>query len=92
MIKTRKIDRALNKKGFTKDSSKDHHYFYLIVEGRKTSVYTRMSHGESEISKNLESLMARQLYLSKEQFKNLVDCPMTEQDFLRHLRSENIIS
>jgi predicted RNA binding protein YcfA (HicA-like mRNA interferase family) len=72
----REVMASLEKKGFTKKEN-DHTFFHLWVDGKKTTVYTKVSHGEKEIHDNLLGAMARQLRLSKKQFLELVDCPLT---------------
>src|SRR6266550_4407388 len=86
----RDVMAGLEKKGFTKKEN-DHTFFHLWVEGKKTRVYTKVSHGENEIPDNLLGAMARQLVLNKKQFLELVDCPFTLDAYLTTLRSAGVI-
>lgn len=86
----RDVMSSLLSKGFVLREN-DHAFLHLYVDGKKTAIFTKISHGEKEIGDNLLSLMARQVKLSSKQFRNLVDCPMSEQDLIDHLRSSDAI-
>jgi hypothetical protein len=87
----RDVMAALEAKGFRKKEN-DHTFFHLWVEGRKTPVYTKVSHGEREIRDRLLGIMARQLKLSGKQFRELIECPLTAAEYIRLLRSGGHIS
>ena len=79
------VSTALCRKGFqTRDG--DHVYYYLYVDGKKTAVRTKISHGEKEIGDNLLSLMAKQVGLTKKLFGDLIDCPLTHDQYVKQLR------
>lgn len=72
-----KVESALLAKGFQKTET-DHHYFiYFTADGKKTTARTKTSHSQKmkDIADNLLSQMAKQCYLTKTEFLNLVDCP-----------------
>ena len=73
--KTRAILAALLSKGFIADDT-HHEMFWLVVDGKKTSVRTRISHGVAEYGDNLLALIARQIGLNNRELHSLVDCPM----------------
>jgi hypothetical protein len=73
--KTRAIRAALLSKGFIADDT-HHEMFWLVVDGKKTSVRTRISHGVAEYGDNLLALIARQIGLNNRGLYSLVDCPM----------------
>ncbi len=80
--KPREIRDGLQNKGFSV-SNADHKKYILFVKGTKTSVWTKVSHGsKSEIGDPLLSIMARQLRLRKSQFLDLIDCPLSQNDYL----------
>jgi len=79
------VDAALCHKGF-KSHDGDHVYYYLYVDGKKTAVRTKISHGEKEIDDNLLSLMARQVKLTKKLFGDLIDCPLSHDQYVKQLR------
>lgn len=79
--KVRDITNALNKKGF--ELSQTHHnYFILYVDGKKTSIRTRISHGKKEYGENLLQAMSKQLKLSRVLFDDLLDCPLSYNDYV----------
>jgi hypothetical protein len=79
--KTIDVLRGLTNQGF-RQSEGDHHYFtYFSLAGKKTAVFTKMSHSHKEIDVSLISLMARQCKVPKSSFENLVDCPLSQNDY-----------
>lgn len=83
-LKTDKIDKSLRKKGFVKEE-KDHHYYFYYHNGKKTAINTRTSHGKTEIGDTLIGLMAKQLFLEKEQFMRLVQCTLDAESYKKIL-------
>lgn len=88
--KTKDVCENLLKKGFQQRNGGDK-YFHLFVNGKKTPVFTFVSHGEKEIHDGLLGQMARQTKLVKREFLELVDCPMTEARYLELLRERGHI-
>ena len=82
--KVREVKRALKKKGFHEEE-RDHWYYFFYFNGKKTDIYTKISHGETEIATPFCSAMARQLRLNGSQFENFVDCDLTSEKYLKHL-------
>ena len=76
--KIKAIRAALMKKGFIADDT-HHEMFWLVVDGKKTSIRTRISHGAKEYGDELLALVARQVGLSKQELFRLIDCPMDGQ-------------
>lgn len=72
---------SLKKKGFREDSGDHIFLIYIREDGKTSSKRTKLSRGSHhhEVSDNLIGQMARQLGLTKRQFEDLVDCPMTRQ-------------
>jgi predicted RNA binding protein YcfA (HicA-like mRNA interferase family) len=85
--KARDVEAALKSKGFqdSKKKGRDHTYYFFHYNGKKTNIFTKISHGESEIHDKNCSSMAKQIKLDNTQFKNFVNCPLTEQDYLKIL-------
>jgi len=86
MVKARVLENALEKKGFRK-KSKDHNYYYFYMQGVRTNIKTKTSHGSSghsgrEINNYLEKKIRDQMHLSKEQFKLFYECPLTEENLI----------
>ncbi len=51
-LKTKDIEKALLAKGFTLENS-HHKIFWLVFQGKKTSIRTRISNGAREYDDNL---------------------------------------
>ena len=79
--KARVVIAALERKGFRRSNSKDKRFIYYLTTGEKGSRSTMVSHGESEISDNLLSKMARQMGLSKEKFDDFVECTLSQAGY-----------
>ncbi len=82
--KARDVQAALKSKGFQESTKKnrDHEYFFLYYNGKKTNIFTKISHGESEIHDKNCSLMAKQMKLSNSQFRDFVDCGLKLHEYL----------
>ena len=77
------VESALKAKGFRRRES-DHSYFvYYTQEGKKTPVRTKTSHGRggADIPNSLISRMAKQCKLHTTQFRDLVDCPLSQTKY-----------
>jgi hypothetical protein len=83
--KVRDVEAALKSKGFKETPKRDHKYFFFYHKGKKTRIFTKISHGESEIRDGNCSSMARQIKLNGNQFRDFVECPLTEQLYLKIL-------
>lgn len=77
---TRKIESSLLSKGFSKENT-HHEMYWYFYNGKKTSIRTRLSHGYKEYSDNLLGLIARQLHLKKSELEDLIDCPLTKEQY-----------
>jgi hypothetical protein len=83
--KAREVRQALVGKGFREDAKRDHLYYFLYVDGRKSAIHTKISHNETEIGQALLSLMARQLRIGAAQFELFIDYKLTEEGYIRLL-------
>ena len=88
--KSREIKEGLIKKGFLPEQ-RDHTYLFLHVEGRKSSVRTKVSHGSKEYGSNLLSMVARQLHLTATQLDDFLDCPLSFDDYIGLLEKKRIL-
>lgn len=80
------IEAGLKNKGFRKKDG-DHHYFiYYSSDDKKSLAKTKTSHAMKSISNDLLSKMSQQCFLSKAEFLNLVDCPLTREEYETILR------
>lgn len=89
--KAKDVSANLLRKGFQQREG-DHSFFRLYVDGKKTRVGTKISHGEKEIQDGLLGQMARDTKLVKHEFLDLVDCPMTAQRYVELLRERGHVS
>ena len=88
-----KIESALLAKGF-RSSEGDHHYFiYYTKDGKKTPIKTKTSHSRKmkDIPDNILTEMAKQCRLNSSQFKNLVDCHLTQAEYEQLLQKQGEI-
>lgn len=78
------VETGLARKGFmpTKPGA-DHNYFvYLSLAGTKARASTKTSHGRSfDIDDSLLAQMAKQCGLTKKQFLDLLDCPLSREEY-----------
>ena len=81
VLKTSAVKSALTRKGFELRDG-DHHYYIFCVDGKKTSIFTKVSHSSDEISDTLIGAMARQTRLNKQQFCDPVKCTMSGEEYL----------
>ncbi len=95
-MKVRKVNdmiKVLKKKGFELYPEKDHHNFYfLMVEGKKSSVYTYFSHGKSEYGGSLMASIKKQLrFQSSKTAEDFFDCPLTKEKYVTLLKEQGDI-
>lgn len=91
--KTKSLQQVLQQKGFVLNPEKDHHQFYsLYVDGKKQAVYTYLSHGLKEYSKNLMGQIKRQLsFTNSSEADDFFDCPMSAEQYVAMLRREGVL-
>lgn len=88
-----KVDRkiaetSLCAKGFRRDKSKDHIFFYHVYQGQESGVKTFVSHSAKykDIGPdNLKSMKTQLKLRSVQETKALLECPMSESDYNEHL-------
>jgi hypothetical protein len=87
---TRAIQSSLTSKGFIIENT--HHVsFTLQVDGWDSHVRTYCSHGAKECNDFLLGQMAKQLYLTKQEFFDLVDCPLGQEKLIQMLRERGAL-
>lgn len=91
--KTRKIVASLTKKGFSPKRGKSKHIKYtLFVEGKKTSVYTWISHGSDEYEDKILNVMRKELRLeTNRELDDLIECPMSAEVLISLLKKRGAI-
>ena len=87
----RDIEGALLKKGFKKRDGDHSYYIYYGINGDKTGVFTKTSHGAKgrTISDDLFGRMARQLKLTNNEFDELVQCPLSREKYESILKEKD---
>jgi len=92
-IDSKKTLKNLKKKGFfqAKSKSVDHNWIEFWYDGKLTRVKTKISHGEKALKEYLISCMYNQRYLSKNKFRDLALCPMSQDKYESILRNKGYI-
>lgn len=92
IIKAKKIDSALTRKGFIREEGKKHTFYILVVGGEKTLIRTKLSHGSKDCNDYLLSKICNQLkFDKKEELIDFIDCPKTLEDYVSTLTDKSII-
>jgi len=91
--KTKYLKKVLKKKSFQSFPEKNHHqFYYLVVDGKKESVYTYFSHGKSEYDKKLMGAIKHQLkFPTSKDAENYFDCPMSGDQYVELLREIGVL-
>jgi hypothetical protein len=88
---SRKIKQNLKRKGFILEERDHSYYSYIAISGKKTEIWTKISHGSNQdISDDLLKHMSDQCKLSKADFLDLVDCPLTREQYEEKLKLKDI--
>ena len=92
-LDTKKAYKNFCKKGFRDSESKsvDHKWIEFWFEGKVTRIRTKFSHGKKEVDSSLIGLMARQIRLSKNQFMEFSNCKISENGYIKLLKSNNVL-
>lgn len=88
--KANDIRHVLSRKGFS-PAEGDHTFFFLMIDGQKSGIRTKISHGNMEYDERLLSFIARQLYLSNKELTEYLDCTVTYDNYIDILESKSII-
>lgn len=93
VLNRRKVEQALESKGFMRRERAHVFFFYHTREGLKTSVWTMTSHGNSgaDIGNPLIAAMARQCKISRGDFERLIDCSLSQKGYERLLIDKGVI-
>lgn len=88
VLNSKKAYKNLKKKGFkdSKDYSNDHKYLEFHYNG-KMILYTKLSHGsKKDLNNYLIKQMSTQCKLSKQDFADLVNCPLSAEMYIEKLK------
>lgn len=77
------VEKGLLSKGFLPTQNDHRRFTYWDLEGKKTQIRTKISHGHSgsDIGDSLLSRMATQCNLNKAKFLKLLDCDLDREEF-----------
>jgi len=86
------IEAALQKKGFLKEN-KDHQYYTLYNNNKKTAIFTKISYGSDykTYGQGLLSKMSRQLKLTNKELLDLIDCDISGEKYLEILTNKKVL-
>lgn len=89
ILDSKKAYKNLKKKGFVDSNSHscDHKYLELYVDEKYVG-YTKLSHGQKDLDDFLIKQMSEQCRLSKQQFADLVNCPLSKEDYFKILKEK----
>lgn len=93
VLEKKKAYKNLKKKGFIDsiNHSGDHKYLELHFNG-KMILYTKLSNGsKKDIDDFLINQMSKQCKLSKNEFADLVNCPLSEKKYLKILNEKGLL-
>ena len=91
--KVKDLKAVLLKKGFEEVPNRKRHQFYFLkVDGKKTSIKTMFSHGAKEYHQGLMKEIKKQLkFNSTESAEDFFDCPMGYNEYVDMLKDDNQI-
>lgn len=89
-FKSKKVERSLLKKGFHAEP-RDHWCYVFYLNGKRTRVKTHTSHCNQEINDYLINKMSKQVHLSKAEFIDLIECPLSAEEYELILLENGII-
>ena len=86
--KRRTVESALERKGFRRRETHHSIFRYYTEAGERTPVWTKTSHGRTgaDIDRGLFKRMASQCKMTIDEFRDLVECPMSRTDYEQRLR------
>jgi hypothetical protein len=77
----RVVEASLLAKGFQRANTHHRYFVYYTVGGIKTAVRTYTSQGAGEIDDYLLGQMSKQCKITKADFLQLVDCPLSQAGY-----------
>lgn len=86
-MRAREIDRAWNKLGMK--IIETHHRRALFYHDGRLILKTYRSHGKGELKGRQPEKIRGQMRLDREQFQDLVDCPLGRAEFIEILRTQS---
>jgi hypothetical protein len=92
VLDSRKAFTNLRKKGFIESSTKsnDHKWLELYYQG-KFILHTKLSHNNHDLGDYLIKQMSYQCHLQKDDFIDLVNCPLSKEEFFKILDRQGLL-
>lgn len=89
-LKRDDVEASLKRKGFAEEE-RDHRFYKLVVGGKYTGIFTKTSRGKSHktLTNILVNQMAKQVKLTTQEFVGLVDCSLSEAQYVDLLRQRD---
>lgn len=88
-MKKKEIEKIFRKLDLNVRST-GHQYGWLLVNGTKI-LRVHYSHGRGDIPGKVINKIRGQLKLSKRDFKDLIECPLTYEDYISILKQKGFI-
>ncbi len=87
-----KTYRNLKKKGFVDSTTKsvDHKFIEFSYNG-KYVLHTKLSHNKKDIDDYLIKQMSTQCKLTKNEFMDLANCPLSKEEFVKILEINGLL-
>lgn len=92
VLDPKKTYKNLKKKGFidSPERSSDHKYLDFYLED-KLVLYTKISHGNDDIDDYLIKQMSYQCKLTKKEFMDLANCPLSKEKYIKILSNKGLL-
>lgn len=92
VLDPRKTYQNLKKKGFTESPNKspDHKRLEFVYKG-KYILSTKLSHNNQDLDNYLIKQMSSQCKLDKSDFLDLVNCPLSKEEFIQILEQKGLL-
>ncbi len=88
-MKTLDIERIFNKLSLQVRST-GHNYGWLTVDDKKI-LRVHYSHGKGDLPAKIVHKIRGQLKLSEKDFKNLISCPLSYEDYVAILKRKELL-
>jgi hypothetical protein len=88
-LKVADVDRVHRKLDMEIREGRDRLAFF-VYDGKRV-ISTRRSHGRGDIAGRIGDFIRQQMKVSETQFRGLVDCTVSRDDYIRILREKGVI-
>nr|CBX31486.1 unknown protein [uncultured Desulfobacterium sp.] len=88
-MKISEIGKIFNKLSLQVRST-GHNYGWLVIDGKKI-LRIHYSHGKGDLPDKIMHKIRSQLKLSEKDFRNLVSCPLSYDDYIAILKRKKLV-